>query len=99
MNANTVFGSESGKLKLGIPNTKRDDNIKMDVREVGREESGWIQLAQNKAWKWALILGVFERSVSVTSVLKIAVFRDMTPCRYVGTSCDVLVTEPTNIRY
>jgi hypothetical protein len=59
MNANTVFGSESGKLKLGIPNTKQDDNIKMDLREVGCEESGWIQLAQDNAWKWALILGVF----------------------------------------
>jgi hypothetical protein len=99
MNANTVFGSEPVKLKLGRPNTKQGDNIKMDLREVGCEESGWIQMAQNHACRWALILGVFEHLVSATGVLKISVSRGMTPCRYVGTLCDVLVTERTNIRY
>ena len=55
--------------------------MKMDLREVGCEEIGWIQLTQNHAWRWALILCVFELSVSATRVLKIAVFCGMTPCR------------------
>jgi hypothetical protein len=55
--------------------------MERDLREVGFEEIGWIQLAQNDAWRWALILCVFELSVCATRVLKIAVFCGMAPCK------------------
>jgi hypothetical protein len=35
-------------MPLGRPRHRWEINIKMDVREVGCEIVGWIQVAQNK---------------------------------------------------
>jgi hypothetical protein len=36
------------KGPLGRPRHKWEDNIKMDLREIGIDETNWIQLAQNR---------------------------------------------------
>jgi hypothetical protein len=36
------------KTKLGRPTRRGEDNIRMDVREIGWEGVDWIQLAQDK---------------------------------------------------
>jgi len=43
------MGGEPRKLKLGRTNTRQGANMKMDLREVGCEDIGWIQLTQNHA--------------------------------------------------
>ena len=46
------FGEETeGKRSLGRPMRRWEDNIKMDLQEVGCEGMDWIDLAQNRD-KW-----------------------------------------------
>jgi hypothetical protein len=41
-----------GKTPLGRPRRRWEDNIKMDVREIGIDEANWIQLAQDRVqWR------------------------------------------------
>jgi hypothetical protein len=41
-----------GKRPLGIPRRRWEDNIKMDLREIGIDGANWIQLAQNRVqWR------------------------------------------------
>jgi hypothetical protein len=35
-----------GKIPLGRP--RREDNFKMDLREIGIDETNWIRLAQDR---------------------------------------------------
>jgi hypothetical protein len=44
-------GKAEGKRPLGRPKRRREDNIKMDVRETGWGGMDWIQLAQDRD-KW-----------------------------------------------
>jgi hypothetical protein len=44
--------SPKGKRPLGRPRRRWDDNIKMDLREIGIDEANWIQLAQDRVqWR------------------------------------------------
>jgi len=43
-----------GKRALGRPMHRWEDNISMDVREVGWEVMDWIHLAQERGQWWAL---------------------------------------------
>jgi hypothetical protein len=42
-----VWRSE-GKRPLGRPRRRWEDNIKMDLMEIGIDRSNWIQLAQGR---------------------------------------------------
>jgi hypothetical protein len=42
-----LVGRLEGKRSLGRPRHRWEDNIKMDLREVGIDGSKWIQLAQD----------------------------------------------------
>ncbi|KAJ4452252.1 hypothetical protein ANN_03770 [Periplaneta americana] len=42
-----LIGRPEGKRLLGMPRRKWEDNIKMDLREVGYGDRGWINLAQD----------------------------------------------------
>jgi hypothetical protein len=47
-NANTkLVGKLEGKRPLGRPRGRWVDNIKMDLRETGRDGMDWIGLAQD----------------------------------------------------
>jgi hypothetical protein len=41
-----LVGRPEGKRPLGRLRRKWEDNIKMDLREIGIDEANWIQLAQ-----------------------------------------------------
>jgi len=43
-----LVGKPEGKRPLGRPSYKWDDNIKMDLQEVGCGEMNWIDLAQDR---------------------------------------------------
>jgi hypothetical protein len=45
-------GKQEGKRPLGRPRRRWDDNVKMDLREIGRAGMDWIHLAQDMDhWK------------------------------------------------
>jgi hypothetical protein len=44
-----------GKRPFGRPRRKWEDNIKMDLQEVGWGLMNWIELAQNRDRWWALV--------------------------------------------
>jgi hypothetical protein len=37
-----------GKRPLGRPRHRWEDNIKMDLREIGIDEANWVRLAQDR---------------------------------------------------
>jgi hypothetical protein len=45
-------GRPEGKRPLGRPRHRREDNIKMDLREIEIDGENWIQLAQDRVqWR------------------------------------------------
>ena len=43
-----LVGKPEGKRPLGRPKRRWEDNIKMDLQEVGVEYEDWIGLAQDR---------------------------------------------------
>jgi hypothetical protein len=41
-------GTPEGKRLLGRPRRRWEDNIKMDIREIGIDGDNWIRLAQDR---------------------------------------------------
>jgi hypothetical protein len=56
-------GKPEGKRPLGRPRRKWADNIKMDVREIGWDGMGWIDLAQDRDHWRALVNTVMNLRV------------------------------------
>ncbi|KAJ4440235.1 hypothetical protein ANN_08374 [Periplaneta americana] len=50
-----LVGRPEGKRPLGRPRRRWEDNIKMDLREVGYDDRDWINLAQNRDRWWAYV--------------------------------------------
>ena len=48
-------GKPEGKRPFGRPRLRWEDNIKMDLREVGRDCGDWMELAQDRDRWWALV--------------------------------------------
>jgi hypothetical protein len=47
-----LVGKPECKRPLGRPRRSWEDNIKMDLREIGNDEANWIQLAQDRVqWR------------------------------------------------
>jgi hypothetical protein len=51
-------GKPEGKRPLGTPRRRWEDNIKMDVEEVGGGRGDWIELAQDRDRWRALVSAV-----------------------------------------
>ena len=49
------MGKPEGKRPLGIPRRRWEDNIKMDLQEVGCGGMDWIELAQDRDRWWVLV--------------------------------------------
>jgi hypothetical protein len=43
-----LMGKPEGKKPLGRPRRRWEDNIKMDVQEVGGGRGDWMELAQDR---------------------------------------------------
>jgi len=50
-----LVGKPEGRRPLGRPRRRWEDNIKMDLHEVGFLGMDWIELAQDRAWWRALV--------------------------------------------
>ena len=49
-----LMGKSEGRKLLGIPRRRWEDNIKMDLQEVGCGGMDWISVAQDRDRWWAL---------------------------------------------
>ena len=54
------MGKPEGKRPLGRPRRRWEDNIKMDLQEVGRVGGDWIELAQDRDRRRALVSTVMN---------------------------------------
>jgi hypothetical protein len=53
---NISVGKRERKKPRGRPRSRWEDNIIMDLREIGREGVDWIHLAQDRdQWRWAMV--------------------------------------------
>jgi hypothetical protein len=52
-----------GKRPLGRPRHRWEDNIKMNLHEMGRGGMDWIELAQDRDRWWALVNAVMNLRV------------------------------------
>ena len=57
---NVLVGKPEGKRPLGRPRRRWEDNIKMDLQEVGRGCGDWMGLAQDKGRWRALVSTVMN---------------------------------------
>ena len=58
-----LVGKPEGKRPLGRPRRRLEDNIKMDLEEVGRGCGDWMELAQDRdSWR-ALVSTVMNFGV------------------------------------
>ena len=50
------MGKPEEKRPLGRPRRRREDNIKMDLQEVGGGRGDWMELAQDRD-RWRPLVG------------------------------------------
>ena len=55
-----LVGKPEGKKKLGRPRPKWEHNTKMDRQEVECEVMDWVDLAQDRDIRWALVTAVID---------------------------------------
>ena len=58
-----LVGKPEGKRPLGRPRHRWEDNIKIDLKEVGCGGMHWIELAQDRDRFWALVNAVMKLQV------------------------------------
>ena len=54
------MGKPEGKRPLGRPRHRWEDNIKLELQEVGCGHVEWIDLAQDMNRRWALVNAVIN---------------------------------------
>ena len=55
-----LVGKPEEKRPLGRPRRRWEDNIKMDLQEVGEGCREWMELAQDRDRWWALVITVMN---------------------------------------
>ena len=59
-----LLGKPEGKRPLGRPRRRWEDDIKMDLQEVGCGGMDWIDLGQDRDRWWALVNAVMNLRVT-----------------------------------
>jgi hypothetical protein len=59
-----LVGKHKGKISLGRPRHRWEDNIEMDLYDVGCGCMEWIKLVLDRDRWWALVNAVRNRQVS-----------------------------------
>jgi hypothetical protein len=74
-----LVGKPEGRRPLGRPRRRREDNIKMNLREVGLEVGGmdWIHLAQDRD-RWRAVVNAEDVLASQEGLCSIALLNDIT---------------------
>jgi len=62
-----LVGKPEGKRPLGGLRRKWWNNIKIDLQEVGCEDVDWIDLAQDRDRRWALVNAVMNLRVPLNA--------------------------------
>jgi transcription termination factor 2 len=57
------IGRPEGERPLGRPRRRWEDNIKLDLREMGVDGANWIQLAQDRVQWWAFVSRIINLRV------------------------------------
>jgi hypothetical protein len=57
---NILVGKYDGKTSLRKSRRRSEDNIKTDLKVIGREDVDWIQLAKNAVNWWAVVNTVMK---------------------------------------
>jgi hypothetical protein len=47
-----LVGKPEGKRPFRKPKHRWEDNIKIDLKELGQKRVNWIHLAQDRDWCW-----------------------------------------------
>jgi hypothetical protein len=55
-----LVGKPEGKRPMGRPRHRWEDNMKMDLQEVGCGGIDWIEMAQDRDRWWALVKAVMN---------------------------------------
>ena len=50
-----LTGTPAGRRSLGRPRHRWEDNIRMDLKEMGINTRNWVDLAQDRAYWRALV--------------------------------------------
>jgi hypothetical protein len=58
-----LVGKPEGKRPLGRPRRRREDGIRMDIREIGLGVVDWIRLAQDRDWWRAVVSALMNLRV------------------------------------
>ena len=58
-----LVGKPESKRPLGRPRRRWEDNIKMDLREVGCDPRDWMALAEDMDQWWAYVRAVMNLRV------------------------------------
>jgi hypothetical protein len=61
-----LVGKPEGRRPLGRPRRRWEDNIRMDLREVGCGGVDWMELAQDKDRWCALVSAIMNLRDSIT---------------------------------
>ena len=63
-----LVGKPEGKRPLGRPRHRWEDNIKMDLQEVGCWGIDWIELAQDRDRWRALVKAVMNHRIPIRGI-------------------------------
>jgi hypothetical protein len=60
-----LVGRPEGRIPLGRPRPRWEDNVKMDLQEVGWEGVDWIDMAQDRDRRRAVVNAVMNLGGSI----------------------------------